>query len=320
MSVERLREDLQRPGFVVIADGATGTELPRFGGELGSNSGSWSGHTLEHRKGRRATRRVHQANARAGARLITLNTFRTNKLEDIESATLAACKIGARVKRRARVDNLLSGRARAPGVLIGGSIGTDGDCYEPDNVRPRQVLQMVHGRFAEILAEGGVDYAHAETQNNIEEIEEILKATKKVKLPVALSVWCPPDATRSARQEFIRATVNMAGEYKAVSVGPNCLDAKAAEEDVDFIDSLDAGIPISVHAQGWDPTSPDQVPGLSKEEYRTRFLHHAERSMGLGAQVVGGCCGVPWEWIADLADIASARNQSLISPTQRVDW
>lgn len=316
MSVEKLRQDLQA-GQVIVVGGPIGTEIERFGG--GESEGC-SAHALQHWRGRRAIRRIHYANAQHASLDVTY-TFRTDRLEEgAKKATRTACKLTQRARRMAKVHDLLRGGDSSRNLLIGGSVAPIGDCYTPEDAPPRSVLRAKHGRFAEILAAADVDFIFPETQNNLPEIQEVLRAAKNVGKPAGLNVWCSPNATRSARQEFLRGAVYLAGQYDALFVGDNCLDALQAEEDVDFIHSLDAGIPISARPQGYDPTSPDQVPGLGAAEYRARFLDSMSRSIAAGAQVVGGCCGTPWEWTRDLAGRALVHNQALTSISEQLDW
>jgi S-methylmethionine-dependent homocysteine/selenocysteine methylase len=111
---------------VIVLDGATGTELGRRGVE--TRSKLFSAAALLDEKGRRTLLQIHRDYLKAGAQVITANTFRTNPRtagprwrELTELAVHIAKESGARA--------------------VAGSLAPVADCYLPELRPPPEVAR-----------------------------------------------------------------------------------------------------------------------------------------------------------------------------------
>src|SRR5947207_15997629 len=126
---------------MILLDGATGTELGRRG--VDTRSALFSAAALVSEAGIAAQRTVHADYVKAGAQVITANTFRTNPR-----------KAGARWRE---LTELAVGIARRSGAAVAGSMAPVEDCYRPDLRPSRKVALDEHRALAGALAAAGCD-------------------------------------------------------------------------------------------------------------------------------------------------------------------
>ncbi|MYE32667.1 MAG: hypothetical protein F4X80_08480, partial [Chloroflexi bacterium] len=183
---------------VILADGATGTELLARG---------WTGQpaaaVLDDRE---LVRQLHEDYIEAGADLIFTNSFTANPIHlgDIGLAdrTRDVNFNAARIARDAR-------EIRGVDVLIGGSVGPIGRAFAVGTVTPAQA----HDAFAEqigALIEGGVDLLVFETFLSLVEARVALAAAREITdIPVVVAL------------NFVSALTTSAGEaIPEVVAGP----------------------------------------------------------------------------------------------------
>ncbi len=301
MNIELLHQTMANGG-VVVMDGAMGTELGKLNNQsivLGQES--WSAAPLETDAGRRAIVAIHVASILAGAQILTTNTFRTHRLEASSESTLLACDLALEARQ-------ISGKE----VLIAGSIGPVGDCYTPEDTPDEVTLWATHTAQSELLQKAGVDLILVETMPTAYEALIAAQAAAATRLPVIVSMYSNPavgsrmllsekplgpkkmiggENLREVVQSLIQLGVPLTG------FGVNCIHTGAALQAVSHL-SLGKKVPISVYAQGDDETSPLQLKNIANHEQH--YLDFVVRCLELGAQLVGGCCGVPPSWLRNI--------------------
>ena len=77
-------DDKLRNQEIIVLDGAVGSEIERFGGAMSSSA--WCG--VANKTHPEVVRRVHEEYIRAGADVVTANTFATNRWETTISTSL----------------------------------------------------------------------------------------------------------------------------------------------------------------------------------------------------------------------------------------
>src|SRR5687767_971827 len=161
--IRRAFADLLADG-VVLLGGACGTELLRRG--VPTPLPLWSTAALDTHPD--VVREIHADHVRAGARLVTANTFRTDK------RTLGKAGQAARARELTKKAVLLAregvGRAepRRP-VFVAGSIAPLEDCYRPDLVPDATSLRVEHAVKVGNLVAAGAPLALVETMNTVRE-------------------------------------------------------------------------------------------------------------------------------------------------------
>jgi S-methylmethionine-dependent homocysteine/selenocysteine methylase len=263
--IERLAQ--RRP---ILLDGATGTELARRGVDI--TGPLWSAQAIRAHPDRLG--RVHADYVAAGAEVITANTFRTNARAagpQAEALTAEAVAI-----------------ARASGARwVAGSIAPIEDCYRPDLAPPDPVARTQHDRHARHLADAGVALLLIETMNTIREAKIAREAARLTGLPTLVSFVCRGDGTLLSG-EPIEEAARAVADADAILV--NCMEPASIS---DVLRRLRAATSRPIGAYGNILTS-RTAPDL--------YARFAREWVGLGAAIVGGCCGTTPAHIKAVAD------------------
>jgi S-methylmethionine-dependent homocysteine/selenocysteine methylase len=276
---------------MIVFDGATGTELGRRGAD--TRGALFSAAALLSEGGIAALRAVHAEYVRAGAQVITANTFRTNPRK-------AGARWGEWTALAVRI-------ARESGAVVAGSIAPAADCYRPDLRPPREEARREHGEFARALAEAGCGLLLVETVAAADEGLAAVEAAVATGLPVWVAAMAMPDGRMRSGDElgaFFR-DARSAGARAALI---NCVPAAGVDLGLDA--AADSGLPFGAYAHmgevdaeaGWPAT-----PVLSPEEYAARAASWLAR----GATILGGCCGTTPAHVAALAQLSPLRHDPL---------
>ena len=264
----------------LLLDGALGTELERLGCETGLPL--WSAGALVTAPDRVAE--VHLAYARAGAELLTTNTFRT------QERTLARAGLAGRAReltlRAVALARSACDASESARWVLGSSAPLE-DCYRPDLVPGPAELEREHRAHAELLAEGGVDAIAIETMNTIRESVTALRAARQTGVPVLVSFVCGADARLLSGEPLADALAAIA-DLEPIAVGVNCLPPSAVEPCMPVLAA--SAFPFAVYANLGAPTS----SGGFRPSEDTTPTAFAELALGwrrAGAAIVGGCCG-----------------------------
>ena len=334
---EKLKSRMDN-GEVIILDGAIGTELQAMGVPM--HPASWCGPANYTHPA--TVRQMHERYIRAGADIITTNTFNTPR------PALEASGYGEVVREinvRA-VDAALEARDRAAGdrtVYIAGSIS----CRIP--VRDRRTGTLLGGtgygygaslsteelrayadEQADILAESGVDFFLME--NMWADNESRLIAAEAAKA-TGLPVWVGFTASMAPDGQTVRLSL---GDDRHYSVGMGMPMWTSSWRAVDYDMTLAAGIREIVslrpdvlgvfHSRIDETTAALQVmldqwsgpiaayPDAGREDYLDTWqdsmvaneetagelTREAASWVGMGAQVIGTCCGFGVDYIRAL--------------------
>jgi S-methylmethionine-dependent homocysteine/selenocysteine methylase len=246
-------------------------------------------------------RQIHVDNLRAGADIITTNTFRTT------ARTLRRANIDpdrARELDALAVRLALEARDEAgrPHALIAGSIAPLEDCYLPVFDTPEDQALAEHRAQANSLAEDGVDLLMVETMPTATEAAIALQAALETGAPATVGFVCAPPEN-GAPPSLLSGETLAAAVEQVTPLGPsailvNCaapLVITAALRELRTLTSL----PIGGYANagriddqvGWVPDA-----ALSGE----RYAAFAREWLALGAWLIGGCCGATPEHTAAL--------------------
>ncbi len=237
-------------------------------------------------------RQIHADNLRAGADIITTNTFRTT------ARTLTKAGIGP--ARASELDALavrLADEARAEtgrrDALIAGSVAPLEDCYGPTFDVPNEMALAEHRAQVRNLTAAGVDLLMVETMPTSTEAAIALQAAKESGLPATVGFVCNiPETGESVRLlsgETLAEAVERVQPLDPAAIFANCAPAAvitaALRELRALTDLPSGGYANAGHVDddvGWSPAG-----GMSGEQY----ARHVAEWLSLGARVVGGCCG-----------------------------
>jgi methionine synthase I (cobalamin-dependent)/5,10-methylenetetrahydrofolate reductase len=237
---------------------------------------------------------IHREYIDAGAELIETNTFGANRfklaahgLEDrVVEINAAAVHLARRV-----ID------ASFKDVLLAGSVGPLGVHIAPfGRVKPEQAYQAFHEQI-EALVEAGVDVLLIETQNDLAEVHQALRAAKDIgDLPVIASVTFTRD-DRTLLGDNPTHVARRLADYGADVIGANCSSGPA--QLLRILRQMRRAVPeahFSVMPNaGWPERVSGRIMYPATADY---FGDYARAFCEAGASIIGGCCGTTPEHIA----------------------
>lgn len=267
----------------LVLDGPMGTELHHRG--VNTELPLWSASAI--RTHPQIIRKIHIDYIKAGADIITSNTFRTDirtfqkaglTAEDARQATLHAVALARSAISRAH-----------PGkkVWLAGSMSPLEDCYRPDLTPPYDIALAEHREKARWLADAGVDFILIETMNSITEAEAAARAALKTGLPVAVS-FILRDKDHLFNGEKISNALSRMTDIGVQILSVNCCHHSIITSFLqDYIGTIQLPLMVYPNAGYYDPrqgwqTDPDFTP--------QRFSGIANLWFNKGVQIVGGCC------------------------------
>src|SRR3954469_22931486 len=218
---------------MIVLDGATGTELGRRG--VDTRTGLFSAEALLSPEGVRALRELHAEYVRAGAQVITANTFRTNPR-----------KAGARWRE---LTALAVRVAKESGAVVAGSMAPVEDCYRPQLRPSADVALREHQQLASALAEDGCDLLLVETVVAADEGLAAVRAAVATGLPVWVAAMAMPDGNMRSGDDLGRFFLDAKAAGAAAAL-INCVPAQGV--DVGLAAATASGLPAGAYAHMGD--------------------------------------------------------------------
>jgi S-methylmethionine-dependent homocysteine/selenocysteine methylase len=271
-------------GEIILLDGALGTELERRG--VQARRPLWSAQALLEAPDR--VREIHEEYVRAGADILTANTFRTTP------RALGGAGLGGESERLTALAIALCREARERaglerGVWIAGSMAPLEDCYRPELAPPPEAAEREHREQAERLERAGAELLLIETMNSIPEAVAAVRGAQTTALPVLVSFIC-----KNAREiwsgELLADAVRAVEALQPDAILVNCTPPDVAEGSLDEI-ARTTHLPIGCYPNAGGPDLEHGTWRFDPEMTPKRFAEAAQAWVRSGAQIVGGCCG-----------------------------
>ena len=305
----RIRAEIAARGHLIL-DGPTGTELEARG--FRSHSDLWTASAALEAPELLAA--VHRDYRRAGARLLTANTFRTTATRS-RTAGLARPEEDARALLRASVALAaeVCREGSEPAALCAGSLAPLADCYHPEDTPPDEVLAPEHARTAAELGAAGCDLILIETQGNAREARLAVTAARaSCDRPVWVSLLPAPDGEHLFDGASLLDTAAACAELGAEAVLVNCAHAGVCERALKTLQPLRrGGLPLGAYANAARLEIDARGGGLrfvnDPAPLAAQIAAYAAAARRfrdqLGAVLLGGCCGMSPGHIAALSAI-----------------
>jgi homocysteine S-methyltransferase len=277
-------------GKPILADGAMGTLLHTHGVSIEACFDDLNRSRPE------LVTKIHAAYLQAGAQVLETNSFGANRFK------LAAHGLETQMAEiNATAVALAREAIRGAGVeaVVAGSVGPLGVRLAPfGRVKPAQALEAYREQIA-ALAEAGADLIIVETQNDLYELQEAVRAAREVcALPVVASVNFTRD-DRTLLGDSPRRAAHLLLESGADVIGANCSGGPAqllrlAQQ----LRQVAPQIPLSLMPNaGWPEHVSGRIMYPATPEY---FGEYALAFARAGASLLGGCCGTTPEHIAEM--------------------
>jgi trimethylamine---corrinoid protein Co-methyltransferase len=267
---------------VLLADGATGTNLFEIGLQSGDAPELWN----DEHPGKIAG--LYRSFVDAGADIILTNSFGCNgRRLMLHSAQSRTFELNQKAALLAREVADASGRA----VVVAGSVGPTGDLFAPLGVLTEAEAVEIFVEQIEGLKAGGADVIWIETMSAVEEMRAAAMAAARVGMPHTLTASFDTAGrtmmglTPKAMVDFTTALIP-----PPLAFGSNC-GVGAADLVLSILGLSESGpdIPIIAKANAGIPTVlGDRTDYSGTPELMADYAHLA---IDAGVRIVGGCCG-----------------------------
>ncbi|MBI5035006.1 MAG: homocysteine S-methyltransferase family protein [Chloroflexi bacterium] len=267
-------------GEILVADGATGTNLQTAGLPLGVPPEEWVIDAPE------KILALHQSFIDAGSDIILTCTFGGTRLRMRDSKYAdQVSEVNCRAVALAR-----QAAATRESVLVAGSMGPTGGLMEPFGELTHNQVADAYAEQAAALAQGGVDLLLLETFFALEEATAAIEGVKRVsQLPLVVS-FSYDQGTRTMMGTSPTQVAAAIAPLEVVAIGANCgKELESMEKNVAELVAQKTGLPLWIKPNAGLPRMDGDrsVYDLPPE----KMGEAAKRFVELGARIVGGCCG-----------------------------
>jgi 5-methyltetrahydrofolate--homocysteine methyltransferase len=285
-------------GEILVADGATGTNLQKMGIQPGTPPEDLVMDDPD------TILKLETAFVEAGSDIILTCTFGGTRLRMKESKYADRAP---EVNRRA-VELARKAASNRDNVLVAGSMGPTGALIKPFGPLTPDEVRATYAEQAAALAEGGVDLLLIETMFAFDETDAAFEGARSVTdLPIVVS-FSYDRGVRTMMGVKPKDVVKIYSEKGAALVGANCgTTLENMEKIVTEYAATAPGIPLWAKPNAglprMDVETETAVYDLTPEEMGA----YAKKYIALGARVVGGCCGSTPEHVAGI--VKAVKNQ-----------
>ncbi len=184
-------------------------------------------------------------------------------------------------------------------VKVAASVGpygaalADGSEYRGNYGVGKTALKDFHAKRIELLIASNPDYLALETMPDTQEVEVLLDLLSDCPIPYWVSYSCKESNQTNAGQSFASA-VDLA--QSAMAVGVNCTPPELISG---LLGSASSSIPFVVYpnsGRSWDAVAKEWI-GTTEVGFADSLV---KEWIDLGAEIIGGCCGIGPKEIASL--------------------
>lgn len=287
---------------IILLDGGTSLELSAR--SANKTPRHWSAEYLMTEPG--LVREVHLDYIRAGAKIITTNTYSSTFTrmamvqaeENVRDMQRIACALAIEARDQAGSDG--------SEVLIAGCLPPLNGTYRPDRVRAYEINLEEYRRLVELQAPH-VDLFLCETMSTGNEARSAAQAASESGKPVWVSWSLQDKAPRLRSGETITEAAAMVDRLGIQAVLVNCSPPEVIGPAMEEL--VATGIPAGGYANAFTFIPLTYTPGKTREQLTTRqdlgpdlYAKQVLDWVSRGARIVGGCCEVGPRHIATLRD------------------
>ena len=266
----------------LLLDGATGTNLFAMGLEAGEAPELWNIDSPE------KIRALHNGFINAGSDVILTNSFGGTryrlKLHNAQDRVRELNVAAARIARECA-------DAADHKVIVAGSVGPTGEILEPVGTLSHEDAVAAFREQIAALMEGGADVIWAETISSEEEFRAISEAAEAEDAPL-----CGTLSFDTAGRTMMGVTSTGFTEFAAdlprtpLALGANC--GTGAPDLLRTVRGITEASPEAIVIAKANAGIPKYVDGRIEYDGTPDLMaRYACLARGLGARLIGGCCG-----------------------------
>jgi len=278
-------------GKILVADGATGTNLQLMGVKPGTPPEDLVMDDPE------VILKLTGAFVEAGSDIILTCTFGGTRLRMKESKYAdRAPEVNIRAAELAR-----AATSAWNDVLVAGSMGPTGALMKPFGPLSSEDVVATYAEQAESLAKGGVDLLLIETMFAFDETDAAFEGARSVTdLPIVVS-FSYDRGLATIMGVKPKQVVKKYQEMGAALVGANCGTTLENMEKIIAEYSENAtGFPLWAKPNAGLPHMDVETETAVYDVTPEEMGEYAKKYLTLGARVVGGCCGSTPEHVAGI--------------------
>jgi 5-methyltetrahydrofolate--homocysteine methyltransferase len=282
MSTPSPLESLLQSKPVLLADGATGTNLFQMGLTSGDSPELWNVESPE------KIRALAQSFVDAGSDIILTNTFGANRrrlmLHQLQDRCAELNMAAVAIAREA------ASTAGRP-IVVAGSVGPTGDLFAPLGALTEAEAVDIFVEQMAAMKEAGADVVWIETMSAPEEMRAAADAAKRVGMPFVLTAsFDTAGRTMMGLTPPALYDVSATFDPTPIAIGSNCgvgasdllvsiRSILEAHPDAIVVAKANCGIPQFVAEEIVYSGTPELM------------ADYARLAIDTGARIIGGCCG-----------------------------
>ena len=275
---------------VLVADGATGTNLQAAGLGLGVPPEEWLFDEPE------KILALHRAFVQAGSDIILTDSFGGTRIRLRESQYLDRL---AEINRRA-VELARQAANERAGVMVAGSMGPTGLLMEPFGELTHDDVANAYAEQAAALTEGGADLLVLETFFALEEATAAIEGVQRAsKLPLVVS-FSFDQGTRTMMGLTPTQVAKTMAPLGVAALGANC--GRSLDEMIQVVQeyvAANTGLPLWIKPNAGLPRMDGDISVYDTTP--ETMGEYAKKFVVAGAKMVGGCCGSSPAHVAAIA-------------------
>jgi 5-methyltetrahydrofolate--homocysteine methyltransferase len=278
-------------GEIMVADGATGTNLQAMGIKPGTPPEDLVMDDPD------TILKLETAFVEAGSDIILTCTFGGTRLRMKESKY---AERAPEVNKRA-VELARKAASTRTDVLVAGSMGPTGALMKPFGPMNPEDALATYAEQAKALAEGGVDLLLIETMFAFDETNAAFEGTRSVTdLPIVVS-FSYDRGVRTMMGVKPKDVIKAYSEKGAALVGANCgTTLENMENVISEYAELAPDFPLWAKPNAGLPRMDVETETAVYDLTPEQMGEYAKKYVALGARVVGGCCGSTPEHVAGI--------------------
>jgi methionine synthase I (cobalamin-dependent) len=306
-------------GERLLLDGATGSELQHRGvnvsrgvSEDGSTLGAWSATAMGDAP--EVVRAIHEDYMRIGADIVTANSYNTNRVQlrraGLEHKMEEYSRLAVELAREAR--DKYNPRAYVAGAIAPLNRMPHG--WDPKRIPPYDEQRREWGDQADVLARAGADLILIESMYSTPHLIPAVEAARATGLPVFLGMHARADGTMESG-ETMEQLAEALQDRMPDAILLMCSPPENISATLPKLRQVYGG-PIGGYANlGYElrknpkplkESAPGQQYHLLNVRYSPEeYAGYVQDWLGMGAQIVGGCCASSPEHIAYLRPIVN---------------
>lgn len=289
---------------LTILDGGMGRELKEIGAPF--SQPLWSAQALMEAPG--FVSQAHQNFVDAGAEIIITNSYACVPFHlGEELFTQRGFELAALSSELAKA----VANSAPHTVKVAGAIPPPFGSYRPDLFKVEEAAPIIQTLYD--AQDPNIDLWIAETICSLQEFESIHAVLKQSTKPCyyAFSLEDTKGDSASIRSgESVTDAIKLACKSNAKGIMFNCSVPEVMDQAIidakNVINELGISLEIGVYANNFAPISSEHEANDMLQEMRELdgqgYLTYAKRWHALGANIVGGCCGIGPKHIKALAD------------------